>query len=76
MSTLTPHGACLQWQPGLIWLFEELLDPSCRAGLPEAADDAGLSLSLSGFAMSGDFLPIAEPPQSGRICKSCARAQA
>jgi signal transduction histidine kinase/CheY-like chemotaxis protein len=20
MSTLTPHGACLQWQPGLIWL--------------------------------------------------------
>ena len=20
MSTLTPHGDCLQWQPGLIWL--------------------------------------------------------
>ena len=19
MSTLTPHGACLEWQPGLIW---------------------------------------------------------
>jgi GNAT superfamily N-acetyltransferase len=48
-------------QPGLVWLFEELLDPSCRAGLPAAADRAGLSLSLSGFGMSGDFLPIPEP---------------
>ena len=48
-------------QPGLVWLFEDLLDPSCRAGLPAAADRAGLSLSLSGFGMSGDFLPIREP---------------
>jgi GNAT superfamily N-acetyltransferase len=48
-------------QPGLVWLFEDLLDPSCRAGLPAAADRAGLSLSLSGFGMSGDFLPIPEP---------------
>jgi GNAT superfamily N-acetyltransferase len=48
-------------QPGLIWLFEDLLDPLCRAGLPAAADRAGLSLSLSGFGMSGDFLPIPEP---------------
>src|SRR5262245_5933489 len=29
-------------QPGLIWLFEELLDPACRAGLPNAAERAGL----------------------------------
>jgi hypothetical protein len=44
-------------EPGLIWLFEDLLDPSCRAGLPDAADRAALSLSLSGFGMSGNFLP-------------------
>jgi GNAT superfamily N-acetyltransferase len=48
-------------QPGFIWLFEDLLEPSARAGLPDAADRAGLSLSLSGFGMSGDFLPIPEP---------------
>lgn len=48
-------------QPGFLWLFEELLGPSCRAELPAAADRAGLSLSLSGFGMSGDFLPIPEP---------------
>lgn len=48
-------------QPGLIWLFEDLLDPSARAGLSIAADRAGLSLSLSGFGMAGDILPIPEP---------------
>jgi GNAT superfamily N-acetyltransferase len=48
-------------QPGLIWLFEDLLDPWCRSGLAEAVDKAGLGLSLSGFGMSGDFLPIDEP---------------
>jgi GNAT superfamily N-acetyltransferase len=48
-------------QPGLIWLFEDLLDPACRKRLPKAADRAGLSLSLSGFGMAGDILPIAEP---------------
>jgi hypothetical protein len=50
-----------QRQPGLIWLFEELLDPVARVGLPAAADRAGLSLSLSGFGMAGDILPIPEP---------------
>src|SRR5690349_12534214 len=30
-------------EPGLIWLFEDLLDPSSRAGLPAAAERAGLS---------------------------------
>lgn len=48
-------------QPGLIWLFEDLLDPTCRKALPEAAERAGLGLSLSGFGMAGDILPIAEP---------------
>ena len=40
-------------EPGLIWLFEDLLDPSCRLGLPAAVDRAGLSLSMSGFGMAG-----------------------
>jgi GNAT superfamily N-acetyltransferase len=48
-------------QPGLIWLFEDLLDSSARAGLPAAAERAGLSLSLSGFGMAGDVMPIPEP---------------
>jgi GNAT superfamily N-acetyltransferase len=48
-------------QPGFIWLFEELLDPSCRAGLPVAAERAGLSYSLPLFGMAGDLLPIPEP---------------
>ncbi len=48
-------------QPGLIWLFEDLLDPCCRRELPAAVDRAGLSLSMSGFGMAGDILPIAEP---------------
>lgn len=48
-------------RPGLIWLFEDLLDLDARAGLPAAADRAGLSLSLSGFGMAGDILPVPEP---------------
>jgi len=39
-------------QPGLIWLFEDLLDPACRSQLPEAAARAGLNLALSGFGMA------------------------
>ena len=48
-------------EAGLIWLFEDLLDPACRAGLPAAAERAGLSLALSGFGMAGDILPMPEP---------------
>jgi GNAT superfamily N-acetyltransferase len=48
-------------QPGLIWLFEDLLAPSCRAELPAAAARAGLELSFSGFGMSGNLFPIPEP---------------
>jgi GNAT superfamily N-acetyltransferase len=52
-------------QPGLVWLFEDLLDPSCRARLPAAADRAGLVLSFTGFGMSGEFSSISEPEHSG-----------
>lgn len=48
-------------QPGFIWLFEELLDPSSRARLQAAAERAGLNYSLPLFGMAGDFLPIPEP---------------
>jgi len=48
-------------RPGLIWLFEDLLSPPARAGLPAAVDRAGLTLSLQGFGMAGDFPAIAEP---------------
>src|SRR6266436_5370297 len=48
-------------RPGLVWLFEELLSPSARNELPAAAERAGLSLSLTGFGMAGDILPIPEP---------------
>jgi GNAT superfamily N-acetyltransferase len=48
-------------QPGLIWLFEELLDETCRRGLPAAAERAGLTLALSGYGMAGNILPIHEP---------------
>jgi GNAT superfamily N-acetyltransferase len=48
-------------RPGLIWLFEDLLVPSARAGLTAAAYRAGLSLSLTGLGMAGDILPFPEP---------------
>lgn len=48
-------------RPGLIWLFDDLLDANARAGLPAAAERAGLSLVFPGFGMAGDILPIAEP---------------
>jgi GNAT superfamily N-acetyltransferase len=48
-------------QPGLIWVFEDLLDPSASAALSAAAERAGLSLALRGFGMAGDVLPIPEP---------------
>lgn len=47
--------------PGFLWLFEGLLDPSARAGLAEAANQAGLTLGLRGFGMAGDILPLPEP---------------
>jgi GNAT superfamily N-acetyltransferase len=48
-------------QPGLIWLFDDLLDPRAQMGLDAAAERAGLGLSFPGFGMAGDMLPVAEP---------------
>jgi hypothetical protein len=44
---------------GLIWIFEDLLDPAARSELPRLAERAGLSLSLSGYSMAGNILPMA-----------------
>ena len=48
-------------RPGLIWLFDDLLDADAQTGLPAAAERGGLSLLFPGFGMVGDLLPIAEP---------------
>lgn len=48
-------------ETGLVWLFEDLLDPPCRAQLPEIADRAGFALSLTAYGMAGDILPVDEP---------------
>jgi GNAT superfamily N-acetyltransferase len=52
-------------QPGLIRLFEDLLEPSCRAEVPTAADQAGLELSFTGFGMVSDISSITEPLHPG-----------
>jgi hypothetical protein len=48
-------------QPGLIWLFEDLLSPAARASLPGAIERTGLALSFPGFGMTGDFPTLTEP---------------
>ncbi|MFI6642716.1 GNAT family N-acetyltransferase [Streptomyces sp. NPDC050504] len=48
-------------RPGLLWLFEDLLDEEARAGLAEAAERAGLERAFSGTGMAGDLLPVPEP---------------
>jgi GNAT superfamily N-acetyltransferase len=52
-------------QPGFIWLFEDLLERSCRADVPAAAAQAGLELSFTGFGMASDISSIAEPVHPG-----------
>lgn len=52
-------------QPGLIWLFEDLLEPSCRADVPAAAAQAGLEFSFTGFGMASDISSITEPVHPG-----------
>ncbi|MGJ6960563.1 GNAT family N-acetyltransferase [Streptosporangium sp. G11] len=47
--------------PGLLWLFEDLVDDNARAALPAAAERAGLEYAFSGTGMAGDLLPIPEP---------------
>jgi GNAT superfamily N-acetyltransferase len=45
---------------GLIWIFEDLLEPAARSELPRLAERTGLSLCLSGYSMAGNF-PMPEP---------------
>ena len=52
-----------QRQPGFLWLFKDLLTDMARAFLPKAAEEAGLSLALSGHGMAGNILPLAEEPR-------------
>ncbi|MEU1514507.1 GNAT family N-acetyltransferase [Streptomyces sp. NPDC005811] len=47
--------------PGFLWIFEDLLDAGARAGLPEAAERAGLAHAFPGTGMAGDLLPLPEP---------------
>ncbi|MFJ5997943.1 GNAT family N-acetyltransferase [Streptomyces sp. NPDC092370] len=46
---------------GFLWVFEDLLGPRARAGLGEAAEQAGLRYAFPGTGMAGDLLPIPEP---------------
>lgn len=48
-------------QPGLVWLFEDLLDANARSDLPVLAGQAGLSLALPGYGMAGHVLPMPAP---------------
>ena len=50
-------------EPGLLWLFEDLLVSEARSDLPRAADQVGLRLALSGYGMAGDVLPLVEEPR-------------
>ncbi|MET9505556.1 GNAT family N-acetyltransferase [Streptomyces sp. NPDC006622] len=47
--------------PGFLWVFEDLVDAGARAGVPAAAERAGLSHAFAGTGMAGDLLPVPEP---------------
>jgi GNAT superfamily N-acetyltransferase len=47
--------------PGLLWLFEDLLDDEARDALDKAAGQAGFQCDFPGTGMAGDVLPIPEP---------------
>jgi hypothetical protein len=50
-----------QKQPGIIWLFEDLLAQDAKRNLQELVDEAGFMLALSGYGMAGDVRAMAEP---------------
>jgi hypothetical protein len=52
-------------QPGLIWLFEDLLEADARSDLSILAGQAGLSLALPGYGMAGHVLPMPAPNHPG-----------
>ncbi|MER5303009.1 GNAT family N-acetyltransferase [Streptomyces lasiicapitis] len=47
--------------PGLLWLFEGLLDDEGRTALASAAEQAGLHHAFPGTGMAGDLLPVPDP---------------
>ncbi|WP_055545337.1 GNAT family N-acetyltransferase [Streptomyces kanamyceticus] len=47
--------------PGLLWLFEDLLDEEARTALAPAAEQAGLRHAFPGTGMAGDLLPVPDP---------------
>jgi GNAT superfamily N-acetyltransferase len=48
-------------RPGLLWLFEGLLDDEGRVALEQAAAQACLAYAFPGTGMAGDLLPLSEP---------------
>ncbi|MFE7116048.1 GNAT family N-acetyltransferase [Streptomyces sp. NPDC057654] len=48
-------------QPGLLWVFEDLLAVDTRSGLTVAAELAGLQYAFGGTGMAGGILPLPEP---------------
>lgn len=51
--------------PGLVWIFEELLASPAQEKLPEVAAEAGFEIALKGYGMVGDILPVPEPVHPG-----------
>lgn len=49
-------------QPGFLWFFDDLVEPSTRLHLPMIAERVGLNLAFSGFGMAGDILPLETEP--------------
>ncbi|WP_211192167.1 GNAT family N-acetyltransferase [Actinoplanes sp. TBRC 11911] len=50
-------------RPGLLWLFEDLLDPAAKAAFPRLMSDAGLEISFTGWGMAGD-VEVPDPSSS------------
>ncbi|MFD9904641.1 GNAT family N-acetyltransferase [Streptomyces sp. NPDC059063] len=47
--------------PGLLWLFEDLLDDEARTTLEAAAEQAGLQYAFPGRGMAADLPPLPDP---------------
>lgn len=48
-------------KPGLLWLFEDLVAPQLRGNIEAMADDAGMSLALTGYGMALNTVPELAP---------------
>ena len=49
-----------QSRSGLLWLFEDLLQPKAKAELPRLMSEAGLEISFTGYGMAGD-VDVSDP---------------